>query len=397
MQNSLLSGIRLWIVLILCVFGLTGCWDVNEVNDIGIMIAGAVDAAPQGKIRFSAQIALPSQAGPETGPSSTTTGKSTFVLSSVAGDLHAAESEMQMKLSRRLFLAHRDLILIGESMAKRGLDHLLDEPIRNPQSRLRTYVAVTKGEALQYLNVTYPFERVPSEGIRKIVFGGVVTDFDTDVSRFAYMLTTPGTNAMMPIVRLKPPVPGESPKFELDGLAVFRGTRMIGQLSDQQGRDVLWLRGETTRGTATFSIPGRRGYVSCELLHQKTSFNVDLKQGHPIVQIRYKVINDVVENTTMIDLSRSENVELVQKTLADHVRSNLLRTLLVLQKHYDADVAGLGERVYRAHPEQWPKSRLAGEWDKEFRNLPVTIEVDANVRRVGMTRRSLTSQSKQLD
>ncbi|UUZ85859.1 hypothetical protein LJK88_21800 [Paenibacillus sp. P26] len=77
-------------------------------------------------------------------------------------------SKASEKMSRTLFFSHRSIILIGESLARRGINDVLDAFSRNPRNRLKTYILVVKGNAGDILQVRYPYELVPAEGLKEM-------------------------------------------------------------------------------------------------------------------------------------------------------------------------------------------------------------------------------------
>ncbi|MGZ6503176.1 MAG: Ger(x)C family spore germination protein, partial [Tumebacillaceae bacterium] len=145
MRNPVTKRVALRVALACSLFGLTGCWNRVEINDLGISIAAAIDKAENDQVRFSEQIALPGQMGGGKGTSPEN--KPYYTFSGVGLNLGDAMQNLQTQMSRRLFLAHRRVFLISEDIARKDVRKYLDEMSRNPQSRLRPNVAVTKGNA----------------------------------------------------------------------------------------------------------------------------------------------------------------------------------------------------------------------------------------------------------
>jgi len=386
----------LWVLALASLLVLTGCWDSVEVNDLGIVIATAIDAAPNNQVRVSIQIAVPGQMGSGTGGGMSGGGgkKPYFSVSAVGTDIRDTNQRLQRMVSRQIFVAHRRILLIGEKLAKQDIERQLDEPTRNPQSRLRTEVVVTRGEAMNYLKVSYPFERVPMEGMRKVMYGNA-SDYKMDLKDLMIMLATPGLQPAIPIVDLTPPSPGESPKFRADGVALFRGGKMIGSLTTHEARGLLWLQDKMKRGTVTVGIPGHKGKVSCKMLRVKSDFDVKMKNGHPSMSVRLRPENDIVENDTDLDVNDPKNVVLVERAYSTKVKQTIVHTVDLLQHRYGVDVTGSSEYIHQAFPSEWLK--LSAHWDQEFARMPITVEVDGKIRRIGMDGPSLTRTKGQIE
>ncbi|UOF89589.1 Ger(x)C family spore germination protein [Fodinisporobacter ferrooxydans] len=388
------SHLALGILLGCSLFGLAGCWDRVEVNDLAISMAASIDSAPGGKIRYSKQIAIPGRMGGGTGGPPTSQGPPYTVLSAVGVDMKDAMQNIQKKLSRRLFLAHRRLFLIGEPLARKGIKDQIDEMSRNPQTRLRTNVVVTKGESLDYLKMGYPFERVPAEGLRKILYGEQ-SNFEMDIKELMVTLATPGSEAFVPIITLGPPATGAAKSFKADGLAVFRSGKMVGTLTAHQERGVLWLRNQINRATITIGVPGHKGKISMNLLRVQSDYGIKKINGHPAMYIRFVPEDDILENNTDLDLSNPKNIALVERIFSAKIQREIKESLDILQHRYHSDIVKFGDRVHHAYPQEW--NTWVKHWDREFARMPVTVVVNAKVRRVGMTGPSLTRMEGEIE
>ncbi|MGZ4106748.1 MAG: Ger(x)C family spore germination protein, partial [Tumebacillaceae bacterium] len=270
---------------------------------------------------------------------------------------------------------------ISEDIARQDVRKYLDEMSRNPQSRLRTNVAVTKGNAFRFLQIQYPFERIPAEGLRKVMFG-VSSNYKMDFKDLVIMLATPGADAYVPLIELEKPSPRMKPKFKADGLAVFHQGRMVGTLDNEQSEGVLWIRGEMKRETFTFNLPGHPGRLSCELLREHSDVKVSMKQGHPAIEVTVQPEGDISENDSDINLTDPKNVQLVEQAMSAETKKNIEHTLDLLQHKYDSDIVRFGDHVHHAFPKQWPA--LVKDWNTEFTNIPVSVNVEWKIRRIGM-------------
>ncbi len=77
-----------------------------------------------GNIQATLQVAVPS-------PSSQTRGGTKdrdkfVVISAVGKNTIDLEQKLQQKMSRKLYFSHRSIILVGESLARTGIDNMLD-------------------------------------------------------------------------------------------------------------------------------------------------------------------------------------------------------------------------------------------------------------------------------
>ena len=55
-----------------------------------------------------------------------------------------AKADLQAKVGREVFWGHTEVILIGEKLARKGIQEYIDFLIRHPEVRLRANVFVSK-------------------------------------------------------------------------------------------------------------------------------------------------------------------------------------------------------------------------------------------------------------
>ncbi|NMA15164.1 MAG: hypothetical protein GX930_08020 [Clostridia bacterium] len=52
-------------------------------------------------------------------------------------------------------------------------------------------------------------------------------------------------------------------------------------------------------------------------------------------------------------------------------------------RQYNTDIFGFGEAVHKKYPKQWEE--IEDEWDDYFPEIKLSLEVEAKLRRSGMT------------
>jgi spore germination protein KC len=130
---------------------LSGCWDAEEINELGFVLCVAIDKAGDG-YEVTAQIAKAETYSKTPGGSSNQAAneKPFWVVSATGQTIFEAIRNMAAISPRRIFWAHIKVIIIGEDLARSDIHDLLDFFTRNPELRLRTLIAVTQGEAGRY-------------------------------------------------------------------------------------------------------------------------------------------------------------------------------------------------------------------------------------------------------
>ncbi|MBL0389495.1 Ger(x)C family spore germination protein [Tumebacillus sp. ITR2] len=372
------------LILSLSVLPLAGCWDHTEMNDLALVMASAYDWTPDGKLRVTLQIANPEKISSK--GSSSDSGDKKFITQTMTGrTIHDAFIKIQERLSRRLYEGHRRVILIGESMAKHGIEQLLDEFSRDPDSRFRSYILVCKGtEAGQLLSSAYPLERVPSEAIRELEKSDV--GYESTIRDCLLHTIQEGIEPVMGTLEINVPEGKEDQTFHLTGTAVFQDWKLIGYLDDKETRALLWANGKRSKGMVTSYIPEAQGYVSIEMRKEKSKIKTEVVGN----KVRLHVIIDceamVHENDTNLDFSKPENLTLAERQISTSIEKRVTNLLRKTQDFHQ-DIVGFGRQLHRDDRKQW--ERFQDKWSDAYTKADPQVEVRLRLSQLGLTREPL--------
>ena len=112
------------ILCTLCTLLLTGCWDRNEINDLGIVVAVALDKdAVTGKIMATSQMVRPGALKKDGGGELSSPVE---IITTKGNTLAETVKNISEQFDRIPFLAHVKVLVVSEQLAKEGLLPLLD-------------------------------------------------------------------------------------------------------------------------------------------------------------------------------------------------------------------------------------------------------------------------------
>ncbi|EPZ43293.1 MULTISPECIES: Ger(x)C family spore germination protein [Alicyclobacillus] len=373
----------------------TGCWDATEIDRLAIVSASGIDLMPEDemssappKVLETLQIARASEMGSNGGgaPATKTGSEDAFLLEQATGDdILQPMDIIRKRLSRKLFLGQRRVIVLGENYAKHGVYDLVDEVIRNPQSRLRTYVVVAYHDTAQtILQVPYALNRLPADAIAEIEQQGSLPE--VDAKTFIQRMVSNGDTFVMGIEKIQPsPQDGEAMNnsFALTHIAIFRQDKLVGWLDGDTLDGFLWMYGRIHRTDTTVTIPGVPGHLTARMLTIRTKRSIEIEHGKPKIAIHVFTEYDVAENGTPANLNSPENVNKLRKALVEKLTRQIQSAMDTLQHTYDADPLGFGDQIDKRYPTIWKAIR--DHWHEVYRQTPVNIEVDVQIRNSGLT------------
>jgi spore germination protein KC len=378
---------RLWL-LALAIPLATGCWGRQEVNDIGIVTATALDRNEEGELELTLLLAVPRLIG----TSSFAGGGGETKLSTTAGWVVTERGEtvleayrhLQAKLPRTIVFSHNRVLVIGERLAKAGVAPALDFFQRHRQAQLNSYVAVAK-HPVDILRFRPKFEKLTSEIIEEEIVRGVGTQ--VHLVEFLAMLHEEGQEAYAPVVEMATST--EEGKGEEKSLvsskrtAAFRGDRLAGVYGDEATRGLLWIRDEIRDGVITVPVPEDRGggKISAVITSGTTKLRPIAKDDGIEFRIDADATVDVSENASSLSINDAlDEVETwFEQDLERRIRGACERS----QKQLRTDVLGFGQQVYRNYPRLW-KTKYAERWEETFPGVRTDVRVSVRIVQTGL-------------
>ncbi|MDF2787390.1 MAG: hypothetical protein K0S80_488 [Neobacillus sp.] len=364
---------------------LTGCWNRVEINDIAIVTAIGLDLVEDDQLRLTLQVAVPSKL--VTGGTGESGGKSTIVISETGASVSEAYRNIQGKLSRRIFFSQSRVLLIGEDLAKKGVFHIVDFHTRYAEPRINSFIMFTKGKASKILNSMPKFESVSAEETRELAKMSV--GLKIYVRDFLNMLLTEGIEPFASQFTLKPlEVSTKNKSGEtqaVNGIAVFKGDKLVGWMDEGETRGLLWMRNEIKTGVITIKVPEEKGggNISMEIVKGETNIVPILKQGELKLDVDVVTELSVIENDSKLNLFETKVIEEIQTYAEVEISKRIEMIVEKAQKEYKSDIFGFGQSVYKKYPKEW-NTHYKENWENEFAQTKVSIHSKAFVRRIGL-------------
>lgn len=377
------------VLLSLC---LTGCWDSRSIDQFAVVIATALDYSEDGRIMASSQIAVPSSVQTASqGINQSGAGSQGFtVVTALGNNVHEAIDELQRKISRKLFIDHRKVLIIGEELARRGIKDTLDHYSRDPDSRLQTFFLIARNaKGVDLLMESVPFEKVPGRSIRRLqeINGENAITLRELFSILAEGETVPTVGAL----ELLPASEGGSRAsggtaanqlaFRLGGSAVIKDYKLDGYLNMEQTRGLLWVQNKYKQNSITGYIPPH-GNIALELDKTHSDIKTRITDGKVYVDVSIEAEGAIHENNTDLDLSDPSQIGQVEEALSQTIADNIRKAVAISQKKLKADIFGIGQEIYRKHPKQW--SKLKDRWADAYPEVEFSVKSSVRVTRTGM-------------
>jgi spore germination protein KC len=362
-----------------------GCWDNTEITRQAIVAGIGVDKGERDRLRVTVQIIVPAAMGRPVGGQGGGQGgmPAVFVVSAEARTIHEALSLVAKQTDRMLFFAHKEIVVVGEELAREDLTPVVDWAGRARGVRLKDWLVVTSATAREVLEL-------PPTGIGNIsaliIADNIELSFQHSkvprvrVFDFASALTWETRDPVAVALHL---TGDEPPRPNVSGSAVFRDFRLAGYLTETETRGYLWTTGDIKRGFISAPLPEANDkFIALQIRGSRTKVRPEFRDGVPgipviKIDISVKCALDEVQDPGL-EPDKPWVIDELEPLMAEQVVMEVQAAVAKAQQ-LNADVFGFGDLIKRKNPEVWKE--LRDRWELIFPLLEVEVAVKPIIRR----------------
>ncbi|RAV03473.1 Ger(x)C family spore germination protein [Paenibacillus sp. YN15] len=364
------------ILLISC---LTGCWSQRELSNIAIVVGTGLDTSNQpDSLKLTAQVVKASEMGSSASSQGSRTSEKAYVNISYADQsvLSAVRGVTHMQ-NRRLYFSHNKVLIFSSDLAKLDMAEGLDAFTRDYEGRMDVQLLISRGKASKILEEEADLEKVPALHLYAMMENQKLNSETVVITLRDFVIATmsDSRSPVAPIIKLYKSEEGKN-KVKLDGTAVFKQGKMIGELDVAQTRGLLWVTNKAQSGALTVNTDW--GQVILEFLHANSILKpVKAEDGTIRMELTVHEDGAIESNETTQNMSRIENVEMLKELMKEAIQSDI-QNVLAQARTLSADVFGFGEAIRRDYPKDW--EAMKKNWDTMFPQIELDIRVDVKLR-----------------
>jgi len=379
---------------------LPGCWSRRELTEVSFAGVIGFDWVDD---QYLVTIAIHSP-GQTPGEKGQPTNRAVWTISEPAPSPDVAFAQIDEILPRSLTLSHVRSVIFGEEMARRGIGPVMDVLLRSVEIRPTAWVGVTNGRASELL-AAQPRQGVMTEG--PLGYHDAAQNRSSisparRLTEVAKILQEEGIDLTLPLFRRANkaapnperaheegalrPKPEDAFEIVYGGAGVFRGDKLVAWLTPREARGHMWGINRVRHGIVSVGCPKPKKNQRVVFRLRGSSGRATLSTVNGELQgvIHVKVVADVNEITCREPLVSPDDTNLLSGLLARRVQEYVLASVDI-GKREGSDMFGFGQSLFRRAPAAF-RSRQA-KWDKVLAEMPVTVQVDAQVVRLGQIRR----------
>jgi len=394
------------ILLLFLVICLSGCWGSIETDEMAYALVMGVDKGPDDNIIVTLHFANPAVVAGQVMGGGGGRDQPFVNTSIVSGRPVEAFNLTDVQLSRVINLMHTSAFIFSEELAREGLYPYIAGLKCNREPRGPAAIYISRGRAGEFIEKNVPvlennraklfqlFSRKDERHALQLnnnLHGFYMQMKSGDRQPYAPMLAM--TTADQEESGVSPPgktgdylagnVPLKRGVPQFIGTAVFRGDRMVGQLSGNESMYLNMLTGEFRRGMIVIEDPQESGQKVGLFLYQgkKPQVKVNLESGVPVIDVELFQEPEISGITSNINYESPELKPVLEEALEEVIKNGCDRLVARTQEEFRSDVFGFGRfaKMKFLTVQDWEDYN----WSEAYPAATVNINVNLSIKRTG--------------
>lgn len=396
--------IAIFLVLILCLSTLSGCYSAEGLETLAYAVAIGIDKGENDKIRLSLQFAILSNSSSGSGGSSSQSQEST-VTTVDCNSIDSGITLINSYISKKVNLSHCKAIVISEELAYEGISEYIYTLVNNLELRPDCNVIISRCNASDYLDNSKPtLESVSARYYEFTLNSSEYTGYTENVSLadfYADMLsTTSQTYAILGGINTnstnqdrsnlesyetsgsykadETPIKSDT-VIENMGLAVFYNDRLVGELSGMECLCHLMLLDKFESATIPTPNPyNQESVISLYITADKSpDISVKLVNGTPYIECKLSLDANILSLDENLDYSDANTLKTIEDYTNSYLKKSMLSYLYKTSKEFKSDIENFGTYIAKNYLtwDEWIES----DWLYNYQNSFFTVNVDTKI------------------
>lgn len=355
----------IWVIIVVIVFCLAGCWDQRLLKEGRLVYASAFDLEQDEKIKTTAIVRDMKNGVP-----------TNFLIQGEGSTIRETRLEMDNKLSGDFDPTKNRLFLLGEELAQKDIYQFLDIFYRDPNSSISANIVVTEGNAEDILKKMTQKNTLIAEFIIELLSSAEKSTQipKHNVQSIRTNMFDPGKDFALPLISLK------DDEVVLTGTGLFHKHELVGALTLEESTLFLIMSNQKKK-VARFVSKIRddkkmriQNYISYNF--SKVNSNLAILSASPEnieVEIKVKVDLTILEFPED-KLSNEEKIKELNSLISRDLTAKAEKLINKIQTS-NSDLFGIGRELIAYHPETWEQI----EWEETYPTITITPKIEVDI------------------
>ncbi|OEF97808.1 Ger(x)C family spore germination protein [Desulfuribacillus alkaliarsenatis] len=368
------------VIIIILIMSLTcsGCWNRQELDQMDILLGAGLDIVDN-EVLVAAQVARAGILAADVPQE-----PAFRVYSATGRTVFDAIRNVTLTSANKMFWGHHQVLLIGEEFAKDGIMEGISFFARDHEVNRFVDLVLFKGDIEEVMNMHVAKKSLPMLELRSLIenYAANAKVIEMPVSNFMKINSTPGICVVVPILTVNE-VAGQS-VFKLDGTALIAENKLVGELTANETRGLLWLLNRVKSAILVIDVTETAKKndfaireVSLEVLAASTKI---VANGNLKFTVESEVEVSFGEDIFREKIYRDQESEIkamIEEEAAKLIEREIERLLEITQE-LQTDPAGFGRAMYRQRPNEWREIE-AGWCEETYPSIEVSYDINVSI------------------
>lgn len=373
------------IMLMVLVGSISGCSELEEIEERGFVVGAAYDIAKKKKsnpiMKGTYQMVLPSKLAQQGGQGGGDS-ENYINVSAKADSVFEQIRIIAKKISRTLFFPHIQVIIFSEELLANPyvLQNTLDVYIRDYEMRRNIRLFVSKKNAESILKQSAKPENLPAQYIDMLAEHPPKNAQMIEAARIGEVQEKmiASRSFVLPILELT------KQGVQMNGAALFRGkdNKCVGSLNGEETLGMNYIVGKKIGGF--FTIRKKNQLITYEIHKLRRKIKVSTTN---VTKPKFNIhlfLEGTIAELHFSDHKKVLNEKRLEKDISKEMETRIRKSVQLVQKKYKVDVLELGEVYKRHNYKEWKK--ISKNWDQGenyFSDAEVTVHVHPTIEHTG--------------
>ena len=367
--------IACFLLISLLIFPLGGCWNYRGLDEMSIVTGMAIDKNPEnGNYQLSFEIVDLTIPIKEKGPS-------VKIIESEGKTLFDAVRNAKKRITNKLYFGQAQLVVISEEIARNeDISGMIDWFLRDGECRETVCVAISQEKtARDILSIEGTDQAIVANEIQKIIESDEKVTSSTvcvELYKVFDTLKAEGKSLILPAVHNV--MNDGEPVSEVNGTAIFKDKMLIGFLTPDESKYLLFVVDGIKGGVLTFSSTGEaHDNVTLEISKNSTECSFDFTNGKVKILLKTDTTVYLDEMMAYNNALDEQQIDTLENAAEAELKDSIMNVIQKVQSEYGSDIFGFGNMIYKKDPHLW--NRLKDTWEEQFMSLEVEVQTDIHI------------------
>jgi spore germination protein KC len=380
------------IVSICMLFLLTGCWDLQEITEIGLVTALAIDLDSEtGEYILTTQFLRPAAQSTV----ATESEKPYITVTATGGTITELLRNVDKSVDRRSFYAHNKVIIISEELAKQGILSLFETFQRDQQVRSYVWIGVAKNTEAKLIleKAQTGISTIPANFLYNLFEDAGSDTVASNLLKFYKEVIQEGNNPVIGVIELSQLKAESQSTIKLKGGAVFKRDQLVGYLNDRETANYNWFKDQMeNRDLGSLIVEAEKHPVSLNIIRNERTVTPKVQRDGSIVyKVKIKQFMELAEQQDTQHYHAHKDIRKyvleIQKRAEEEMKNRLTKLFEKAQMEFQTDFLGFGDLLRKHEPKKW--NEVKDNWEQAFSDVTFEIDVVCEIENTGLIRGTL--------